>query len=33
MIEFYLAVAAVLLIAGGALGAFAVACLGNRRHR
>jgi len=32
MIEFYLAAAVVLLIVGGALGAFAVACLGQRRH-
>ena len=32
MIEFYLVAAVVLLFAGGALGAFAVACLGNRRH-
>jgi hypothetical protein len=32
MIEFYLAVAAALLVAGAVLGIFAVLCLGNRRN-
>ena len=32
MFEFYLAAAAVLLVAGAVLGAFAVVCLGNRRN-